>query len=210
LAHVWIEIAPLVPGRTATPESYPFFDANYEPDTPVPVIHCRCPGWPAEADRAEVRVWCSPQAVADAEVVPFDTVANRLPPSGDGFPLTRVPGVVYQVRVADSSPSAGPRRIRVVQRHEAGIPVTALKLDLLPPPTRRVHQFDANLGVVLHTFEYDPGDAPADSSLALRFQTRDELNDAAWRLDRPMILSVAKHSDVVSPPQILSPDSTVK
>ena len=171
----------------------------------MPLLHCRCPDWPAEADRAEVRVWCSPKAVPDAEVVPFETVANRVPPSGEGFSLTRMAGVAYQVLAVDSPPSAGPRRIRVVQRHEAGIPVNALKLDLSPPPTRRVHQFDANLGVVLHTFEYDPGDAPADSSVALRFQTRDELNDAAWRLDRPVILNVAKHTDVVSPPQILSP-----
>ena len=34
LAHVWIEIAPLAAGRTAALEAYPFFDANYEPDTP--------------------------------------------------------------------------------------------------------------------------------------------------------------------------------
>ena len=190
------------PGR---PESYVFWDANYEPDLPVPVMHCRCPDWPAAASQAELRVWCLPEAIEDAEVVPLAEVADRLPPSEHGFPVQRLDGVGYQVRHIAPRTSADRLRIRVVQRHEAGTPITRLKLDLAPPARRCVRQFDAEQGVVVHDFEYDPDALPPADTVTLRWQTRDELTASAWRLDRPVQLGVARQDEVVVPPQILDP-----
>jgi hypothetical protein len=182
-----------------------FFDANYEPDTPVPVLNCRCRDWPAAADGAELRIWCLPQAVLEAEEVPLADVANHLPPSGDGFALQRISGVVYQVRQSDPAPSGKAQQIRVVQRHEPGTSVHAVKLDLSPRPVRCVHQFDGNLGIVLHTFEYDADQPPAVASTTLRFQRRDLLTSSAWRLDQPVLLTIAKHKEVIAPPRIVTP-----
>ena len=199
--HVWIEIAPVDRNRTSVGESYIFVDANYEPDLPVPVMHCRCPAWPIEAAQAEVRIWCLPRAVESAEQVPLAQVADRLPPAENGFPVKRLSGVAYQVRQFTPDSVDGALRIRVVQRHQAGTPVNALKLDLTPPAHRVVRRFDANQGVVLHDFEYAPDDLPP--GVALRWQTRDELTAPAWRLDRPMNLGVGRQDEVVLPPQIL-------
>ena len=45
-AHIWIEIAPLAPNRTAAGQRYVFFDECYEANLPVPLIRCRCGDWP--------------------------------------------------------------------------------------------------------------------------------------------------------------------
>ncbi|MCL4201023.1 MAG: VWA domain-containing protein [Pirellulaceae bacterium] len=201
--HVWIEIAPVGRNRSVVGASYVFFDANYKPDLPVPVMHCRCSEWPVEAAQAEVRLWCLPRAIEAAEQVSLTDVADRLPPTDTGFPLKRLSGVTYQVRQFAPEPGHGALRIRVVQRHESGTPVHALKLDLTPPAQHVVRRFDANQGVVLHDFIYALDDLPPADAVALRWQTRDELTAPAWRLDRPISVGVGQQDEVVLPPQIL-------
>ncbi len=201
--HVWIEITPVGRDRAAVAESYVFFDANYEPDLPVPLMHCRCSDWPAEATQAEVRVWCLPRAIESAEVVAFNAVADRLPPTEDGFPVKRSNGVSYQVRQIAPNVTGDPLRIRVVQRHDSGIPIHALKLDLAPPAHHVVRRFDVQQGVVLHDFQYDANGSPPADSITLRWQTRDELTAPAWQLERPVTLGIRQQDEVVLPPQIL-------
>lgn len=201
--HVWIEITPIGRDRSAVAESYVFFDANYEPNLPVPVMHCRCSDWPAEATQAELRVWCLPQAIESAEVVPLGAVADRLPPTEDGFPIKRSNGVHYQVRQIAPNATGDPLRIRVVQRHESGVPIHAFKLDLAPPARHVVRRFDVRQGVVLHDFEYDANASPPADSITLRWQSRDELTAPAWQFERPESLGIRRQNDVVLPPQIL-------
>ncbi|TVS13001.1 MAG: VWA domain-containing protein [Planctomycetaceae bacterium] len=201
--HVWIEITPIGRDRNAVAESYVFFDANYEPNLPVPVMHCRCSDWPAEATQAELRVWCLPQPIESAEVIPLTAVADRLPPTENGFPVKRTNGVYYQVRQIAPNATGDPLRIRVVQRHESGIPIHALKLDLAPPARHVVRRFDAQQGVVLHDFEFDANASPPADSITLRWQTRDELTAPAWQLERPVSLGIRQQDEVVLPPQIL-------
>ena len=113
-AQVWIEITPVSQGRRMAADCYVFFDANYEPDLPVPLMRCRCRNWPAEAGQAEVRVWCSDEAIAPTEIVPLAKVANQAPPAGEGFELTSIAGIRYQVRNLERGesgrPAADPRR----------------------------------------------------------------------------------------------------
>jgi hypothetical protein len=166
-------------------------------------MHCRCPNWPTDARQAEVRVWCLLREIEAAEVVPLAEVAGRLPPNESGFPVKRLSGVYYQVRQISPDTDGGPLRIRVVQRHEPGVPVAALKLDLDPPARRIVRRFDAQQGVVLHDFQYDADALPEAGQVKLRWQTRDELTGPAWRIDRPISLGVGQQNEVVLPPEIL-------
>jgi hypothetical protein len=205
LDQVWIEITPAIGGRPVAADRYVFFDANYEPDAPVPLLHCRCSDWPPEADQADARVWCLPEAGEPAEVVPLDQVANRAPPSGEGFELKKITGVRYQVRTAKGATPGGPLEVRVVQRHEAGVPVNAVKLELFPQPDRVLHQFDEETHLVLHTFEYHDSGARPVPAAELRFQTREQLTGTAWRLEKPVTLGIAKHEEVVAPPRIVDP-----
>jgi len=208
--HVWIEVLPMIPGQTTVADRYVFFDDNYEPELPVPLLNCRCCNWPNEADKAEVRVWCLPQAVEGAEVVPLESVVNRTPPSGEGFELDIISGVSFQARSTRRAESADRFQVRVVQRHAPGTAVNALKLELRPRPSRILHQFDWDRGIVLHTFEYDShaaqllddGQATPPLNLPspeLRFQTRDQLIGRAWRLQQPITLGIAEHNEVIAP-----------
>jgi hypothetical protein len=209
LRQVWIEITPVLGSGTAATQTYLFYDARYEPDLPVPLLNCSCRDWPREAVRASLRVWCLPEAVEPAESVPLEEVADQSPPAGEGFPLARLPGVGYQVRRLENTASSGGTRVRVVQRHEITTPVNAVKLELQPAPVRIQHQYDWDHGIVLHTFDYDPQALPAGASVTLRFQAREDFVEQAWRIEQPIVLSIARHNDVVVPPEIIAPGDRV-
>ena len=52
--ETWVEITPLA--RNA--QSYVFYDENFEPNTPVPVLNWTALNWPPEATEARIRFWC--------------------------------------------------------------------------------------------------------------------------------------------------------
>jgi len=187
-AQIWVEVVPLVKGRLPSEDGYLFYDENFEPDMPVPVIHCRCRNWPKEADRAAIRVWFAQRPVAPDEVVPLTKVANQTPPSGEGFELMSVPGVRYQVRASRRPKPGAPMQVRIVERHRPDVPVHAMKVELFPPPRHIVHQFDAEHGIVLHTMEFDAPSGKADPSAELRFTARSHFTEAAWRIEQPVTL----------------------
>jgi hypothetical protein len=203
---VWVEIGPVRRDGTDSPDRYLFCDANYEPNLPCPLLRCRCLEWPEDADTANVRVWCLPHELAPAGILPVGSVANRTPPSGTGFELTGIPGVRVQVRTIDRTKSGGGFQVRVIQRHDLGVPANYLKAELSPAPDRIFHQLDWTRGVVLHTFDY-AGHPPAGMAPALRFQTRSRFTENAWKLDQPIVLNVLKQNDVVLPPEIVSPQA---
>jgi hypothetical protein len=200
-AQIWIEIAPLVQGRPPADNGYLFYDANYEPDMPVPVMRCRCLNWPKEADQAAVRVWCAERPVDPDEVVPLARVADQTPPAGEGFELKSMPGVRYQVR---TTPLPGGRtQVRIVERHRPDVPIHALKVELFPPPRHIVHQFDAEHGIVLHTMELDAAAGKSEPAAELRFTARSHFTEAVWRIEQPVNVGIPLHSEIVLPPRIL-------
>jgi hypothetical protein len=206
-AQVWIEITPLTQGRRMVSDCYVFFDASYELDMPVPLMRCRCLNWPKGADQAEVRVWCSGEPVAPTEVVPLAKVADRTPLLGEGFELACIAGVRYQVRDLDRAKAGDRLQIRLVERHTAGVPANAVKVELFGRPDRMAHQFDWDRGIVLHSFEYDAGTLQTGPPAELRFCTRDKFTSVAWRMEQPMILDIARHIEVVLPPRRIGPQS---
>lgn len=52
--ETWVEITPVA--ENAQP--YVFYDTNFEPDKPVPVLKWTASDWPKEATEARVRFWC--------------------------------------------------------------------------------------------------------------------------------------------------------
>jgi len=207
-AQIWVEIVPLVQGRLRADDGYLFYDENYEPDMPVPVIRCRCRNWPKEADQAAIRLWCAERPVEPDEVVPLAQVADQTPPSGEGFELKNIPGVRYQVRTIAPSRPAERMQVRIVERHRPDVPIYAMKVELFPLPRHIVHEFDTEHGIVLHSFELDSPAGKTDAAPQLRFTARAHFTDAAWRIEQPVTVGIPLHSEVVLPPRVL--DSSVR
>ena len=186
-AQVWIEITPLSQGRRMLTSSYVFYDENYEPEMPVPLMRCRCVNWPKDSSQAEVRIWCSDQPTeSTGSRTAGKRQINQTPPSGEGFELASMPGVRYQVRSVDRTNEGGGLQIRVIERHQPGVPVNALKLDMLGRPRHVTHQMDWQRGIVLHWFDYDASEVARKTPTELRFCTRDKFTSATWRTEQPI------------------------
>ena len=57
--EAWVEIAPVgQPGGPDAGKKWVFYDMSFKPDWQVPVLCCRCLGWPTEAKEAEIEFWC--------------------------------------------------------------------------------------------------------------------------------------------------------
>ncbi|MGO9115756.1 MAG: hypothetical protein ACLP9L_41650 [Thermoguttaceae bacterium] len=57
--EAWVEIVPV--GQPTGPDEHKkwlFYDMSFKPDWQVPVLCCRCLGWPKEAKEAEIEFWC--------------------------------------------------------------------------------------------------------------------------------------------------------
>jgi hypothetical protein len=170
---------------------------------PVPLVHCHCGNWPKEANQATVRVWCTERPIEPDEVVPLAKVADQTPPSGEGFELKTIAGVTYQVHTIPPTTASGRMQVRVVERHRLGVPIHVVKVELYPPPRHIVHQFDAEHGIVLHTFEVDAPVSKNETPPELRFTSRAHFTDAAWRTEQPLVLGIARQSEVILPPKLI-------
>ena len=59
-SELWVEITPLVSNEDRDPTRLPpyvFNDLGFEPNYPVPRVHCTASGWPPEADSADIELW---------------------------------------------------------------------------------------------------------------------------------------------------------
>lgn len=120
MAEAWVEITPRSADPHAVFPTYIFYDANWEPDMPAPLLKLAAQGWPVAAKQAEVRAWVKQDYTPPDWVVKVGDVANRVPASGSGATLGGLPGVTYQVRthaareresrIASASSSDSPMR----------------------------------------------------------------------------------------------------
>jgi hypothetical protein len=162
--EVWLEIMPLNSSGRQAGQPYLFYDANWEPKKPVPVLNLVARGWPSGAPKAEVRAWCKYQATAPVSVVRLADVVSLDPRGPQANELQVTPGIGVTITAGAGPNAAGSFPVRVVERHAGSSPdIGALKI--LPPrgvgvrESRIVRQFDAPHGIVVHTFYYDKPDS---------------------------------------------------
>jgi hypothetical protein len=195
-AAVWIEVQPVTPRGPSNDPSYVFFDTNYEPNQPVPVIHLVARDWPPSASKAKLRVWCQPPEMVGFELLP-PAPSGGGPEPASGFsraiavndalqsPMTVAEGVTLRVDQPAVSGDDPLERLRFIMEFEdTGPPVASLKLSLPPyasaRPVRIVRRFDPAHRMAVHEFFFDPKqtELPKDIDLTSRKQ---EL-DGAWQL----------------------------
>lgn len=76
-AALWAEFRPILPGGQAAKESmFVAYDREWEHGRPVPMVRFRISGWPAEAERAEMRCWFADSPPQNLVSIPFDLERN--------------------------------------------------------------------------------------------------------------------------------------
>lgn len=194
---VWVEVQPLVDAETAIGPAYAFFDANYEPQQPVPMINLVARDWPSQARRARVRVWCQPSSTVSA--VPTLPPGNELPPTTAGrssrlavnaeavssIPLGILPGVTLQTEQREASEQHSLTRLRFILNFaDSAQPVDSVKVSLPPQvdaePMRIVRRFDAEQRLAVHSFYYDPEEMDAPSEVLVSDRAFEV--DGGWQL----------------------------
>jgi hypothetical protein len=196
-AECWIAVTPLLAGGKRGPRSYVFYDVNYEPGTPAPVLNWTALDWPATARQAEIRAWSKPTRSKSAKVLSL-AEALQPPEAGKDYTVDGQPGIRIQVHARRGSNPGDPYRVGVIERHSADSPgIDALKVELNPPADRVLHRFDAEHGLVTHIFYLGHADEAILATAELRFTTRDEIQRGAWQLEEPLVIDVSAAGDVI-------------
>lgn len=206
--EIWVEVVPKAgpaKDRLSSGKSYPkyiYYDAEFTPDRPVPVLNFIAEDWPAAAQFAEIRVWCNFQRTEPTEAVAWDNIINGPLQKRMEMPLPAVPGVTWQL-------SQHGNRVGIVERHSANSPgINAVKVDLLSRvlPVRITRRFDEATGLVSHLYEFRPSDIEQFGSAdkpQIQFTTRKQIHAEAHRMDEAMLIEIGEASDVILPNPVL-------
>jgi hypothetical protein len=193
--ETWNEIAPVGLPPEVLPGTYIFYDAPFASETTVPMATLLARNWPAEAAKAEVRVWAKNTATPPAEERLLAEVADRLPEGGGGFTIPSASGVTYQVRTAGGN--GEPLVVGLIERHERAETVGSLKVALAPSAARAIHQFDPHNRIVLHTFTYEQPTSDQRGRINVQFTLRSACQQQAWQTAQSVLIDVADRADLL-------------
>ncbi len=142
--ETWVEVTPLADSVSAGPP-YVFYDVNFEPHEPIPVLNWTALNWPKDANRARIRFWCKYAQTTAAQTIPLRALLNA---------KQSVAGVEFS---AKTSGDGNRYSIRIEERHGPQSPGiddlrVGLETQLRYKPLRVIHQFDAQRGVATHSY----------------------------------------------------------
>jgi hypothetical protein len=196
--EIWLEITPLDSSGQQAGQSYLFYDANWEPEKPVPVLRPVARQWPSGAHKAAVRAWFKFQSTAPVTFVPLSDIVSS-EGSTQGIERQFSPGVRITITAGGGPNVSRSYRLRVVERHAASSSdISSLKI--LPPSgagiaaTRIVRQFDAPHGIVVHTFYYENPNANLIERLKaaeIGIVTRQAAHDGALQ-SKPIVVDISE------------------
>ncbi len=163
--ETWTCVTPMIAGVEDLTHRYWFYDTNFEPDQPVPLLNWEADQWPTAATAARITFWCKFDATPPKAVFPLSEVVDSARDFVDRR-LPDFPSVRMQVSVTDGGAEAGQFVVRVILRHEAGSnDLVPLRVSFESPeairPTRVRHQFDPTNRLSSHSFFFDASDSLA-------------------------------------------------
>ncbi len=174
--ETWVEITPI--SDAASPfDPYVFYDVNYEPKTPVPVLEWTATNWPADANQARIRFWCKAEPTAAAQVVALhDLLAAKQSIAGVDISAKSVSnGDAYSVLIEERHGPQSP-----------GIEDLRIQCDAgANKPLRVVHHFDALRHIATHSYYFPPelrDNIERSSSTSIVITKARDIKDGALQL----------------------------
>jgi hypothetical protein len=190
-AEAWVQIRPLLPGGPGP--AYVFFDPQFEPGLPVPVLRCVAAGWPPAANQAEIRLWFSMAKTPADPVLTLDDFQRKGVLSVPG-----APGVSFEWEPIKRDPSGGPLKVAVVERHKLGSDLaeveTSVRVEMLspPPPLKVVHRYNYGIATIRHMFFYEDNQFSTVGGLSLALTAHQRMAERAVALPEPLKIYVEK------------------
>jgi hypothetical protein len=188
-AEAWVEIRPIAPGKP--PEESPvlcYYDLTFKPGCPVPVLSDLYPNWPAEARKAEIRVWFklekTPADKGAFPVAEFLRKKNMTVNDGKG-------NVKFDIVQKRGDDPAEPNRLVVNETHAPGGDLGTLKVALMPTPEKTVHRYNFKNNSVTHLFFYDNVITDAEiGTYRVEITSAEKMKDAATGIAKPLQVTV--------------------
>jgi hypothetical protein len=159
-AETWLEVTPISRGSGGTSdqgssdqnESYVFYDTNFVPREPVPVLSWQAIDWQDDWTSARIQFWCKLNPTQPVHTIRLQDLTYR-----EFQNVPEVDGV--QLKVEASPEAGGIYRVYVVENHEARpAKIHSLRVqfetDPQLKPSRVRHQFDSKTGLATHSFEF--------------------------------------------------------
>ncbi len=200
--EVWIEITPVF--NNSQPNSiqkYVFYDPEFVPNKPVPLIRATALGWPKDASRARIEFWCKWTSTESSHKIAFSDLPDPGVPKSPSLSLDGIPELKYQVRRRQGEPT----RVDFIETYSSNVSGgTMLKVDIVGPipPSRTFHQFDEANRFSAHSFLFDHiSESLFHSSNSIRIVSRRRTLDSALHLDTPLLIDVrAQPSTIITTP----------
>jgi Mg-chelatase subunit ChlD len=182
--EAWIQIRPVAgAGQTGAME-YAFYDMEFLPDCPVPVLACLAPNWPEKAKEAEIQVWCKLLKTPPDRDLTVSGFRQRKPL------LEGAPQVAFEIDAVPGRAAGEPFRVVVTERHPAGSDLYSVKVEMQPAPEKAVHRYNVSAGVIRHTFYYENATPAEVEGYRVLLTARQKLVDEAIALPRPLKVTV--------------------
>ncbi len=164
-SDAWLVVTPLIQGVEKADHRYWFYDANFEPGQPVPLLKWRANDWPQEARSARLQFWCRFDPTPPLQEFSLQDVLQQ-PAKYADLRLADFPSIGLQVSVSQRTSDAGDYVLNVIQRHDDSSPdLGQLRVEFRCgqpyQPIRVTHQFDSVNAMVSHTFIFKSADAVA-------------------------------------------------
>jgi Mg-chelatase subunit ChlD len=189
--EVWIEITPVGGGRPDGRPRYVFYDRQFEPGTPVPVVPCTATDWPAEAKRANLAVWCKYGRSEPFQSLALSDVEDDPATFAAGVPIRNDASGRLRIQLPDGNRD-GPAEIRVIEEHGAdsrGLHLLKIMLEGIPLE-RVVRRFDDKRGLASHAFLVSQGAARRLRDARVTITARSAAHDGALHIEADRILTV--------------------
>lgn len=184
-AEAWIQIQPLDQRGTPSYPEYAFYDLQFEPYRPVPILSCTALNWPLDARSARLQVW-----VKLAGSPPDQVIAVRDLPRGSPLKIAESEATLeLDVRQADPQ---GAARVILIERHGPGGDVHGLKIAMDPTPERSIHRFNRDVGIVRHTFEYEKASRDEIMDYRIAVTRRETIVAGAVTVEKPLEVDIPR------------------
>ncbi len=202
-AEFWVQIVPVSQRGRESKEKllpYVYYDLDYRPRMPAPVLNCQARNWPAGADRADITVWFKLQKTEPRISQRIDDIARS-----DDQPISQLdiptsPGhkARFGVRIVHlENPSRS--QIIVTETHDADDPdlapvkvQLARRTDEAQEPDEIRRQYLPTGQQIRHIFTYkELGDADLRTQV-LQLTPRADLEKDAVRVQKPLRVNILR------------------